>query len=60
MVITSRDAARIIYDLFDDECPCNYNDISDRMGIEICCDDCPTDKLACWKKYVELKVNENG
>lgn len=56
MVITLNDMAQLLYDLFGDNCPCNYNNISDEIGSE-CGSECPAEiSTACWKRYILHKV----
>ena len=50
--------AQLLFDLFADNCPCNYNDIADEFGIE-CDHDCPPENsTACWKRYIIHKVKK--
>lgn len=48
--------AEMLYQLFGDYCPCNFNNIDEWLP-ELCDlqKECPfpQDKLACWKQFIE-------
>ena len=56
---TLDEVAEIIYELFGDECACNYNDIDEYMydKCQYSLTECPTPKehLGCWKQYLIAK-----
>lgn len=47
--------AQMLFDLFGDGCPCNYNDIAEWLGgSNGCTENCDKneDPLLCWKLFI--------
>lgn len=48
--------AQMLFDLFGDGCPCNYNDIAEWLaGSNGCTENCDKneDPLLCWKLFIK-------
>ena len=48
--------AQMLFDLFGDGCPCNYNDIAEWLaGSNGCTENCNKneDSLLCWKLFIK-------
>lgn len=58
-VFTIDEVAEILYELFGDDCACNYNGIDEWLPMRCAYSEteCPNPKehLACWKQYLKLR-----
>lgn len=53
--------AELFLKFVGDSCPCNYNDLDEKIPDENCNMECLADEhyLGCWIRYIQKEVTKN-